>query len=396
MIGDRIRQKRIIEGMSLQDLANELEKNGRKLTRAILSKYELGQTTPNTLVLRDLAVVLKVKTDYFFIETNTHIEWQAFRKKAALTQTKQEQIKTMAMQKAEQFVSIEHSCGISPELTFLPPARVCLNVEEAEQVAKELRELWGLGDNPIKSMSELLENRVIILIPLSTKAMAIDGLVGTLSGNRKIIVYEEQKSVERTRLTITHELGHLLLGSKNEIGNEKLANRFASAFLVPAKKLKHEMGNKRTSLSIPELCLLKEKYGISIQALTYRAKDLGILSESAFRSMFISFRSKGIHTIEPRCWKYTERPKLAQQYVFLAVAEGRISEIKAQEIYPEYFTEKMNMETMTVPSLEPFLTLKAEERIIRLQEAADSASPLYAKNSPLDDFTKIDDLVPYE
>lgn len=396
MIGDRLRQRRIMVGMSLQNVANELSKTGKKLTRAMLSRYELGQATPNALVLRDLASILGVKTDYFFSESTANITWQAFRKKASMSQTKQEKIRLMAEQHVERFISVESACGISPEPSDVPELQTLSNPSEAEVIADKLRKDWNLDDFPIKSLSELLESKGIILAPLVSGIDGIDGLVGTLPRQRKIIAYEVDKSVDRTRLTMAHELGHMLVGNDDPKLNEKLASRFAGAFLAPARSLRHDMGPSRTSFSIPELCLLKEKYGISIQALTYRAKDLGILSESAYKTMFINFRSKGIGAVEPGCWPYSEQPRLMRQYIFRAVAEGRISETKALELYPEYLKEKTDMETYCQNVVVPFFKLNPEELDRRLMIAAESASDLYEVGGALSGFDTIDDVQDYE
>jgi Zn-dependent peptidase ImmA (M78 family) len=385
-----------MSGLSLQDLANELAQKGRTLTRAILSKYELNQATPNALVLRDIAAVLGVKTDYFFSEAHVSIEWQAFRKRASVTKTQQDRIKMLAEQAIERFVSVESSCGIEPKVTELPAYRTLATVDEAEAVADELRNQWKLDDIPIKSLSELLESKGLILVPLTPSVDGIDGLVGTLSGQRKIIVYAEEKTVDRTRLTMAHELGHLLAGNEDDKMNERIASRFAGAFLAPRRTLIQDMGTSRTSFSIPELCLLKEKYGISIQALTYRAKDLGILSESAYKNMFIGFRSRGISAEEPGVWMYPEKPTLIKHYLFRAVAEGRISETKAQEIYPDYLEEKTGMETIRQVSVKSFLALPPEDRDKLLMEAAESAAGLYGEGGALMDFEALDDVEVYE
>jgi len=395
MIGDRLRQKRIINGMSLQDVANELSNRGRKLSRAILSKYELNQSTPNALVLRDLAGILGVKTDYFFSESDVSIEWQAFRKKSSVTQVAQERIKILAEQKIEQLLQVESICGIETKSSELPAFRTISTVDEVEELAEELRNQWRLDDLPIKSLSELLESKGIILVPLPSQIAGMDGLVGSLVGNRKIIVYELGKSTDRIRLTIAHELGHLLGGTEDYKLNEKIANRFAGAFLAPATMLYQDMGTARTSFSIPELCLLKEKYGISIQALTYRAKDLGILTESAFKSMYINFRTRGLSAVELGKWDYPEEQTHIKHIIFRAVAEGRISETKAQEIFPEYLEVKSDMEMVPESSIKAFVALTPAERDTQLLMASESVTGFYVKGGALDEFDIIDDVEEY-
>jgi len=88
---------------------------------------------------------------------------------------------------------------------------------------------------------------------------------------------------DRQRFSVAHELGHLIFNqlskdnaSNNEVQSEQgpdieaLANRFASAFIVPRAAGLQELGSKRKSLSIPELYILKHKYGFSIQAWLHR------------------------------------------------------------------------------------------------------------------------------
>lgn len=67
-----------------------------------------------------------------------------------------------------------------------------------------------------------------------------------------------------------------MLAPKN-VNDEKAANYFAGAFLMPAEALLGaEIGKHRKSISLEEFFDLKQLFGVSVQALTYRCKDLGI------------------------------------------------------------------------------------------------------------------------
>ena len=59
-------------------------------------------------------------------------------------------------------------------------------------------------------------------------------------------------------------------------GGERLARqrRAQRSAVVPAEVLRQEIGARRTDISIGELISLKDRFGVSIQALTYRCKDL--------------------------------------------------------------------------------------------------------------------------
>ena len=71
------------------------------------------------------------------------------------------------------------------------------------------------------------------------------------------------------------------------------ANRFAGAFLMPAEALWREIGKHRTTISLGELLRLKELFGASIQAITYRCHDLGIINDASYRRLFRIFNEHG-------------------------------------------------------------------------------------------------------
>ena len=108
--------------------------------------------------------------------------------------------------------------------------------------------------------------------------------------------------------------------------------RFAGAFLVPAEAARFELGSQRQTLGLFELHLLKHKYGLSMQAWVYRAKDLGILSESSAVQLFRQFRQKGWHRQEPGDQILPEEPQRLKRLVLRALVEDVISESRAAEL----------------------------------------------------------------
>lgn len=149
-----------------------------------------------------------------------------------------------------------------------------------------------------------------------------------------MIVVNVHYTIERKRLTALHELAHLLLNFSPDLRHrdiERLCYRFAAAMLVPEKTMRQELGNHRSHLSIPELITIKETYGISIQALVQRAKDLRIITEY----MFIEFRkwiSK--NRAEEGLGNYigVEKSSRFEQLLYRAAAEEVISMSKAASL----------------------------------------------------------------
>jgi Zn-dependent peptidase ImmA (M78 family) len=209
-------------------------------------------------------------------------------------------------------------------------------VSEAELAARSLREHWGLGSDPIPNLVELLEERGIKI--LAFDLTNIDGLTARVRRSRKgavpVIVVNGKDWGERQRFTLAHELGHMVMEGGGKVDEEKAAHRFAGAFLMPADALWAEIGRHRTSIGGRELFYLKQLFGVSVQAITYRCKDLGIFSEPLFRRLFQEFGRLGWRSPpykEPYA-REGEKPTRFKRLTLRALAEGAVSEPKAAEL----------------------------------------------------------------
>ena len=139
---------------------------------------------------------------------------------------------------------------------------------------------------------------------------------------------------ERQRFTIAHEFGHIVLGVSRGLDAERVAHRFAGAFLMPAEALRLEVGKRRRALSLGELLALKRVFGVSMQALTHRCRDLDIIDATTYRALFSEFGRLGWRLPPTRStapWP-AERPSRFGRLCLRALAEGAISESKAAEL----------------------------------------------------------------
>ena len=96
-----------------------------------------------------------------------------------------------------------------------------------------------------------------------------------------------------------------------------------------------EVGKRRTSVGWDELFKLKQLFGVSVQALTYRCKDLGIFNQVLFRRLFDEFKRRGWRDPpceEPLAIREGEKPRRFERLCLRALAEGAISEPKAAEL----------------------------------------------------------------
>ena len=91
---------------------------------------------------------------------------------------------------------------------------------------------------------------------------------------------------------------------------------------------------RRTSIGWSELFSLKRLFGVSVQALVYRCRDLGIINEALFRRLFQNMSKQGWRSPpyrEPQEIP-SEEPTRFERLCSRALAEKVISEAKAAEL----------------------------------------------------------------
>lgn len=386
MIGDRLRQRRKAFGMSLQNLADKLAEKDISITKAALSKYENNKSVPNAKILWNLSSVLDVNVEYFMTSKIVGIELQGFRRKTKLTKTRLDMILSYIKESIEKRIEIEDLLGIvASKNNALIKTRIN-TIEEAEGIAEDLRKKWGLGDRPIASVTDLFEDKGWYVLESIDDDDGFDGLAGVVVENgRSFVVSRKSISVDRKRMNFLHELGHQCIICNEEI-EEKAAFRFAAAFLFPKERVFEEIGIKRKSLDLFELEALKEKYGLSIQAITYRLHDLNIISDSYYRFLFTAFRKNEFHKVEPGECPFDELPRTFSRMVHRAVGEKIIGEDKAIQLLPDFLNRSMKRKDHKYTDLKYLMELSEEERSRILEIAAEAARPLYAKDSDLSDF----------
>ena len=332
MIGDRIRQPRLAAGLTQDAVVERLATAGLKITKAALSKYENGKSEPKQSVLVLLGRVLGVTASYFLTEPTLTVEWLAFRKQTKLPKSKQEQIKAFVLDVVEKQAWLQGTFYPKQRVSFPKPTGA-KSPEDAEAISQGLRKAWGLGDAPINSLVEMVEDKGGFVVEYPEPGIRFDGLSGRANG-RPVVVVNNETSVDRHRYNVAHELGHLMISCSDLPSKEQegLAHRFAAALLVPAEVARRELGEKRRHLSMDELGVLKQKFGLSMQAWARRAKDLGIISENVFKSLCIDFSSRGWRQREPVEYSGHEKPNRLVQMALRALAEGIITPEKANRI----------------------------------------------------------------
>ena len=328
--GERLKSARKMAGLSMEALARQA---GKAVTKQAISKYEKGQMSPGSNVLIALSRALRVKPDYFFRSQDISLSELEFRKKSKLRRREEEIIKHRTLDFLERYLDIESILG--EKMVFKNPIsdnRV-IDHAEVERAAKELRRKWELGYAPISNLMELLEDKGIRIYEIET-GDDFHG-ISAWSGDIPVIAVRAQDDLLRKRFTIAHELGHILLRfpeSNDQKRREKLCHTFAAALLLPEKVIKAELGKRRSRIALWELKKLKGIYGISIQAIMARAKELRIISDHTYRNFCITVNTQGWRTKEPGEYLGKEHANRFDQLVYHAAAEDVITYSKASEL----------------------------------------------------------------
>lgn len=335
MIGQRLKLARSATGLSLRSLEVKI---GNLVTAQAIGKYERNESMPGSAVLIALADALGVSEDYLVGDQEMVLEAVEFRKKKITSKREEAQVEAKVLHFLEHYLMVEELLHL-PSVEWNSPREVSYpvhDVSEADRAARSLRNHWGLGSDPIPNLVELLEEQGIKV--LAVELSNIDGLTANVSRTGKddvpVIVVNRSDWGERQRFTLAHELGHMVMDVAAKLDEEKAAHRFAGAFLMPAEALWSEIGKHRKAIGWGELFALKQLFGASVQAITYRCKDLSIFSQATFRRLFNEFERLGWRRppYQEPLVREGEKPKRFERLTFRALAEGAISEAKAAEL----------------------------------------------------------------
>jgi len=302
MLGERLRLFRLSRGYSMDEL---VEKTGGAVSKQALSKYENGKMKPSPSKLVLLSGVLGVKAVRLLAEPRVQVELVAYRKKSRLKEKEKNRVRGLMQLRMEIAMKIQAFLGAEDGegLGFTPS--VISSVEEAEEAAVDLRNAWGLGTGPIPNLLDTLEHhQVNVLFVEGDGQMQFDGLSAWVTNDAgqkaaAVIAVRNDTSWARQRMNLAHELGHLVQLPQDNLDEEKAAFRFAGAFLAPRSLVLSDFGKRQRPVRMEEMLLLKQRYGLSLQAIARRLCDLGLISGSAYREVCIELSRAGCRKKEP-------------------------------------------------------------------------------------------------
>jgi len=163
-----------------------------------------------------------------------------------------------------------------------------ISVSEAGTLAEKFRYHVGLSQSEPINAKMLIRKLNITLVyrPLSENSFGIS----CRSGEKRFMLINSKSTRGRQHFTIAHELYHLFFDESPvphmccggpATGEEKNANRFASALLMPREGILSGISRDEIAahdVKIATVLRLEQLFGVSHSTLLIRLKDVGLIS----------------------------------------------------------------------------------------------------------------------
>jgi Zn-dependent peptidase ImmA (M78 family)/DNA-binding XRE family transcriptional regulator len=325
---ERLKNARKMNGLSLQDLSDGLD---GILSKQALSRLETGEQSPDSDTLSKLCSALNVTLDYFFKDAAVELGQVEFRKLKKLPVKEQERVVSTTKEYLERYLELENLLGITDRTSFALRSYPISDMEDIPGAVREMRTILKAGDDPIYNCVELLEEHNIKVYRVIADP-SFSGM-STIVGNEvSVIVFNDHDNIPlvRKRFTILHELAHLYLrlDGFEEKQCERFCDAFAGGVLLPDEKLLGYFGGKRVNVYTKELQFIKKNYGIALSAIMYRAKVLGLISESYMKYFMIRY-NQNLKKSERMGYVGREESDRFMQLLIRGIAQEIISTTKA-------------------------------------------------------------------
>lgn len=306
----QFRAERLVAARSLLDRTQGQVGDAANLPQSLISMIESGQRSFTEDHAVAIARAMELPMEFFSVRSRS-IPFDSLRfRKNRTSSTKTSQRVHVLFQEAFRVVEDlvrENLTVPRPVLPLVQDPESILSQDRIEKLASMARESLRLApDLPIPSMTRSLERAGFAVAPVILPSIGESprphepGHFGVSywggRGEPGLIGYF-QGSGDRERFTLAHELAHAVLHSNRDSDDaEDEANRFASAFLVPRERALQIITSETT---LRTLAIAKADWGVSIQALVMRGKQIGALPEERAAALFKQIASRGWRKKEP-------------------------------------------------------------------------------------------------
>jgi Zn-dependent peptidase ImmA (M78 family)/transcriptional regulator with XRE-family HTH domain len=290
--GRRIRQAREVRRLTQSELAKKVG-----VGQSAIAHVERGFKNPSRALMTKIAMQTHFPVSFFTNDPLREFPVQSLLFRAKASMSKRDAAE--ACRYAELLNEIAE--GMASQLTAI---RLALPTSIGDPVvaAKQTRLVLQIPpDEPIPHLINAVERAGVLILALPATLAGRDAFtlwVERQSVPLPVIATSRERPGDRLRLSVAHELGHLVMGHSPKLDpdQEKRAFTFGAELLMPETAMRREIASPITLSSI---AVLKPRWRVSVQALIRRAYDLHLASERQYRYLFEQLSIKGWRAKEP-------------------------------------------------------------------------------------------------
>jgi Zn-dependent peptidase ImmA (M78 family)/DNA-binding XRE family transcriptional regulator len=324
-IASRITQFRESLGIKKSELAKMLGVSAPTITY-----FETGKRQPSLKTVMQLSDIFKVPLEY--ILTDKEYAFQvACRSKGVRNKAKLMEIAEFS-RIVDSFLHLSNLVGFSyhsnvpntykgrilqdSDLAFIKESLSLPSIVDYQSLYEALWEKWG-----------------IIVFSIPFKERGLSGMT-IKNGDNYFVFTNSGYGRDRELFSLAHELGHIVMHMNDDDTSiefssrsqqEKQANTFAQAFLIPTDILQKQLEQRGLQISPQNIRCLAENFNVSYECMVYNLNKLGLIN---YTHPYAKSTNPKIQDY-PDDWDYNNLPSIYYLLVYKAWSSGYVSISKA-------------------------------------------------------------------
>lgn len=295
---DKITLARESRGLTQVELAERVG-----ISQGQVSKIELGMLPATPVIVSKIAAVLNYPEALFYLTDQIYGVGpnDLYHRKRQSTSSRlmrkiYAHINLRRIQISRLLKAFSLSCHVHPYDVDEEP-----NGEVA--IATRVRAMWHVPPGPLPNLTGLVERAGAIIVPCHFDTPLVDGVSQWLPGLPPLFFINRSMARSRWRMTIAHELAHVVMHARPNPEMENQATRFASEFLMPGIDMRSHLGVfsglRSADACLQKLAELKLIWRVSMQGILVRATELGAIGKSLGVSIWKRINQLGYRKAEP-------------------------------------------------------------------------------------------------
>lgn len=275
-------------------------------SQAKVSRIEAGMLPVTEEGLAKIAAVLRYRESFFcesdeLFGIDTSVIYHRSLETSLIYHRKQQTIPVKALNRIHAVLNIRRihaerflrAARLEPVKPF--PRFDIDEYESPESVAQAVRATWLLPRGPVANVTKTIEDAGGVIMKVDFGTHQLDAVSQWIPGKPPMFFVNRNLPGDRLRLSLTHEVGHLVMHRTINPDIEQQAFAFAAAFLMPRDTVLPSLHG----ITPARLATLKPYWKVSMQALLKRATDLDAITDRQARYVWMQLSAAGYRKREP-------------------------------------------------------------------------------------------------